>query len=425
MATEDDAQTSATAGLFSAFRLSNQQVWTLAAGRSLCQIGSGLLNFYVPIVFVNEVGLSATSVGLSIGLVSLTEIVGHLTGGPMADSSRFGRKITLLIAVGLSIIVSLLLSITHSLPLLIVACLLFGFSLGGYWTTVNAMVIDMTTPEERGPAYAIVSVADNFGTGIGVLLGGAFLTLTKQPGQLVFVGCGIIYLAFLLVVQLLFKETRQPPEENHSPAQGVLTTLKDRRLGVYFLANSLFTTYVALVISTIPLYFTNFVPSVGATDTALANTANLFTWCYIGFGTLLQLPLAQIFASFKHVYVLMLAMLLWAVGFSLVWVTGIASSGQYLWGIVALCTMSIASVLHKPFAAALLSELAPPSLRATYVALGSQSWAVGAFIGPTLGGWAMDQSVAIADNSWLVAAATTLLGLIVLKIFDSLKTESS
>ncbi len=236
-------------------------------------------------------------------------------------------------------------------------------------------------------------------------------------------GCGLIYLVFLLVVQLVFKETRQPPSESKSATQGVLMALKDKRLLVYFLANSLFTTYVALVTSTIPLYFTNFVPAVGATDKALANTASLFTWCYIGFGTLLQLPLAQVFTSFRHTRVLMIAMLLWALGFFLIWVTGITPSAQYLWGIVALCTLSIASVLHKPFAAALLSELAPPSLRATYVAVGSQSWAAGFFIGPTLGGWAMDQSLMIADNSWLVAAATTLVGLLVLKSFEMMKPE--
>ncbi|UBF24479.1 MFS transporter [Kovacikia minuta CCNUW1] len=418
---EEEAQTVKPTGWFSAYRLSNSQVWTLAAGRSLCQVGAGLMSFYIPIVFVNEVGLSATSVGLSVGLISLTEVAGHLFAGPMADSPRFGRKKTLLIAVGLSILVSFILANTHSLPLLIAACLLFGFSLGGYWTTVNAIVIDMTTLEERGQAYAIVSVADNLGIGIGVLAGGAFLTLTNQPGQMVFIGCGLIFLAFLLVVQIIFAETRQPQPNGASGSQGILTALKDRRLLVYFVANSLFTTYIALVSSTIPLYFTNFVPAVGGgTDSALANTANLFTWCYIGFGTLLQLPLAQVFNSFKHIRVLMIAMGLWAMGFFLVWITGIAPSAQYAWGVTALCTLSIASVLHKPYAAALLAELAPTSLRATYVSLGSQSWALGFFIGPSIGGWAMDQSLTIADTIWLVTATTTLLGLAVLWLFESL-----
>jgi MFS family permease len=423
MSIEEETQTSNTAGLFSAYQLSNPQMWTLAAGRSLCQVGSGLINFYIPIVFVNEVGLSATSVGFSMGLISLTEIAGHLIGGPMADSPRFGRKATLSIAVVLSLIVSLILSVTHSLLLLVGACLLLGFSVGGYWTTVNATVIDLTTAEERGPAYAIASVADNLGVGVGVLAGGAFLTLTHQPGQLVFVGCGLIFLVFLLMVQFVFTETRQPQAEQTQPTQGILTALKDKMLIIYFLANTLFTTYVALVTSTLPLYFTNFVPAVGGTDTALASTASLFTWCYIGFGTLLQLPLAQAFSSFKHTRVLMIAMVLWAVGFFLVWVTGIAPAYQYTWGVVALCTLSIASVLHKPFAAALLSELAPPSLRATYVAVGSQSWAIGFFIGPTLGGWAMDQSITVADNAWFVAALSTLVGLIVLGIFEGMKAN--
>ncbi|MGA7932306.1 MAG: MFS transporter [Kovacikia sp.] len=422
MGIEEKIETPRTTGIFSAYRLSNPQVWRLAAGRSLCQVGSGLMSFYIPIVFVNEVGLSATSVGFSLGLISLTEIAGHLIGGPMADSPKFGRKVTLSIAVVLSLIVSLILSVTHSLLLLVAACLLLGFSLGGYWTTVNATVIDLTTPEERGPAYAIASVADNLGVGVGVLAGGAYLTLTNQPGQLVFIGCGLIFLVFLLMIQLVFTETRQARSEQEQATQGIVIALKDRMLLVYFLANTLFTTYVALVTSTLPLYFTNFVPAVGGTDAALASTASLFTWCYIGLGTLLQLPLSQIFSSFKHTRVLMIAMGLWALGFFLVWITGIAGTSQYIWGVVALCTLSIASVLHKPFAAALLSELAPPSLRATYVAVGSQSWAIGFFIGPTLGGWAMDQSLPVADNLWCGVALSTLVGLVVLQVFEGMQT---
>ena len=423
MTVEEPTNTSASWGWLSSLRLSNPKVWQLAAGRALNQIGAGLINFYIPIVFVNEVGLSAASVGFSFGLVSLTEVVGHLVGGPLADSPKFGRKRTLMIATGVFLAVSLLLTVTHSVPLLIAACLLMGFGLGGYWTTVNATVIDITLPEERHQAYAIVSVADNLGVGMGVLLGGAFLTLTEHRAQLVFAGCALIFVAFLLLAQIIFSNIPHPQTDHESESQGLWAALKDRCLLVYMIANSLFTGYVALVTSTIPLYFTNFVPAVGATDAALASTAKLFTWCYIAFGTVLQLPLVQLFNRLKHVHVLMVAMLLWATGFSLVWGTGIATSAQYTWGVVALCTMSIASVLHKPFAAAILSELAPANLRATYVAVGSQSWAIGFFIAPIFGGWAMDHTVEIADRSWLVAASTTILGLIVLKVFEIMQSN--
>lgn len=50
------------------------QVWLLAFGRLLSQVGTGFTLFYAPIFFVNQVGLSATAVGVGIGRFS-TRIV--------------------------------------------------------------------------------------------------------------------------------------------------------------------------------------------------------------------------------------------------------------------------------------------------------------------------------------------------------------
>jgi MFS family permease len=87
--------------------------------------------------------------------------------------------------------------------------------------------------------------------------------------------------------------------------------------------------------------------------------------------------------------------------------------------------LSIASVTYKPFASAIVSELAPESLRGSYIAISSQCWAIGYFIGPIIGGWAMDQSALIADRFWLGAAATTAIGLLVLQVFQTLHLEDS
>lgn len=404
--------------LLMAFYLSNRQIWLQALGRSLCQIGAGLIYFYIPLVFVNQVGLSSTSVGFSVGLSSLTGIVGHILGGVLADSPRFGRKTTLVLSGGLGALESLLLSVTHTIPLLIAANLLLGLSVGFYWTAADAAVMDVTTPAERSQAFAIMSVAENLGNGIGILGGGILLMLVNQSPQVLFIACGLIFLAFVGIVQLTMPETRQPTIGDHEHG-GLLVALQDKSLLLFILANVLFTTYIALVTSTIPLYFTNFVPAIsGAAGGSVTSTAGLFTWCYIGAGAVLQLPIAQVFKRFARVQVLMIALVLWAIGFSLVWVTGTMPVAQFAWGILALLVMSLASITYKPFAAAIVSELAPPSLRGAYIAVSSQCWAIGYFVGPTLGGWAMDQSAAIAHRSWLVAASTTLIGGVVLFLFN-------
>ncbi|MGC8711714.1 MAG: MFS transporter [Leptodesmis sp.] len=423
---EENASLTQSRSLWSSLQLSNLQVWIQAAGRSLSQIGAGLIYFYIPLVFVNQVGLSAASVGFSLGLSSLTGVLGHLLGGILADSPRFGRKTTLSLSATLSVAVSLLLAVTQTLPMLTIACLLLGISIGFYWTAADAAVMDVTTLEERHQAFAVMSVAENLGNGIGILGGGLLLALVHQNHLALFVGCSCFFLAFLGLTQFAIPETRSPNSTHENTTTGILTALRDRLLITFVLANVLFTTYIAIVTSTIPLYFTNFVAGIGGGPGAsVTSTANLFTWCYIGIGAILQLPIARLFTHFQRVRVLMIAMLIWAVGFALVWVTGTVTTAQLIWGVGALCMLSIASVTYKPFASAIVSELAPESLRGSYIAISSQCWAIGYFIGPIIGGWAMDQSALIADRFWLGAAATTAIGLLVLQVFQTLHLEDS
>jgi MFS family permease len=420
---EESLSTTRANSLLTALQLSNQQIWLQALGRSLCQISAGLIYFYIPLVFVNQVGLSATSVGFSVGLSSLSGIVGHILGGVLADSPRFGRKTTLVLSGILGALESFLLAFTHTLPLLMAACLLLGLSVGFYWTAADAAVMDVTSPEERSQAFAIMNVAENIGNGVGILGGGILLTLVHQSHQWLFITCGVIYLAFAAMVHVTMPTPHQQPlQETHS-STGLFVALKDKSLLIFILANLLFTTYIALVTSTIPLYFTNFVPAIsGGAAAAVTSTAGLFTWCYIGAGAVLQIPIAQVLSRFAKVRVLMFALVFWALGFSLVWLTGTATVAQFVLGVTALFIMALASVAYKPFAAAIVAELAPSALRGAYVAISSQCWTIGYFIGPTLGGWAMDQSATIAHRFWLVAAATTLIGVIVLIAFDRVHT---
>lgn len=101
-------------------------------------------------------------------------------------------------------------------------------------------------------------------------------------------------------------------------------------------------------------------------------------------------------------------------GLLLVWATGIVASMQIVWMIASLSILSIAAAIYRPFAPTIVADLAPESLRGAYLAISYQCWSIGYFVGPVLGGWAMDQSPAIAQGLWIVAASSTFLGLFVL-----------
>jgi len=139
------------------------QVWWQVFGRLFYQIGQGLLQFYIPIVFVNQVGLSATSVGIGLGSSSISGIFGHLLGGVLADSKTLGRKGTLLISALLSALACWVLLVTQDLVLLIVANLLFGISTGFYWTATDPTVMDVTPANDRPKAFSVLYGSGHFG----------------------------------------------------------------------------------------------------------------------------------------------------------------------------------------------------------------------------------------------------------------------
>jgi MFS family permease len=403
----------------------DRQVWIQAVARACYQAGQGLLQFYVPLIFVNQVGLSATAVGIGLGSASIAGVIGHFLGGTLADTPTVGRKKTLLFAAGLSIVASIVLSFTHELPLLITANLLLGTSMGFYWTAADAAVMDVTSADDRPQAFSILGVSENLGLGVGILGGGALLPLFEDPRELFLAG-SLIFLFFLILVQSAVPANRLQPTPTAATAsdtspdvvKGWQIALNDRLLWVFLLVNSLFTTYVALVNNILPLYFTNFVPiaSAKAGGISASEVANLFTWGYIGFAALLQIPVVQVLSPLGWSRALIVSMLLWGGGFFCIWGLGALSAVPAAQVIAVLAVLAIATVIYKPFSAAFIAELAPESLRGTYTAIGYQCWAIGYFVGPTLGGWAMDQVASTAREAWLVVALSSTIGLVILTL---------
>ncbi|MEC4815830.1 MAG: MFS transporter [Scytonema sp. PMC 1069.18] len=403
---------------------SSYQVWMQALARLLYQAGYGNFQFFIPLIFVNQLGFSATVVGISVASGSLTGILGHFLSGYLVDSPKYGRKQTLLFSAEVSIVGAVVLAVRPNLSMLIIANLLIGLGAGFYWTAADASVIDVTPREQRQKAFAILTLADNLGGGLGILGGGILLSQVAQV-QTLFLISGIILLAFLILIQITLKETRPQDVTEHSDSeilQGFALAVRDKSLQLFAIVNVLFTTYIALVNSTIPLYFTNYVGNAipQATlkvEASLISVANLYTWCYIGIGTVLQFPLVQILSSFLNVRVLMISMLLWGGGFFLVWSAHLDPSISFFAMIVAFGVLSSASAIYKPFAPAIIAEIAPESLRGVYLAISYQCWSIGYFIGPSLGGWAMDRAP-IAHLLWIGTALSTLFGIVMLYVLN-------
>jgi MFS family permease len=72
-----------------------------------------------------------------------------------------------------------------------------------------------------------------------------------------------------------------------------------------------------------------------------------------------------------------------------------------------------------------VSDLAPAQARGIYLSLNAQCWSLGYLIGPVIGGWAIDQTPAIAQQLWIVAALSTLVGIGILTYLKRCLTNVS
>ncbi len=401
----------------------DRQVWILSIGRLLSQIGNGFTLFYAPIFFVNQVGIPATAVGLALGMGSIAGVVGRFLGGTLADTPSFGRKKTLILSAAVSALADVFLVLTNNLPLLLLGNILMGLGIGLYWPATEAIVADLTTPIQRNEAFAITRLADTTGLGLGVVLGGLLISTTGNYRAL-FAIDGISFVVFIAVIYLAI--TNNQPKSHHqetSLVQAWGIALRDHIFLIFLLVNILFTTYLAHINSIMPLYFTNF---AGFSQGAISF---LFSF-HIVLAALLQMPVARFLNRFSRSRALIFSLLFWGIGFILVWLTGFVQTGNFIWAILAMTILAIATISYTPAATSLVVELAPEQSRGIYLSLNSQCWAIGYFISPVLGGWVLERSLALRlpqstllpnqeshfliDAFWLANALSVIVGIVVL-----------
>ncbi len=405
----------------------NIQVLILAVGRFLSELGTGFTLFYAPIFFVNKVGLSATAVGFALGSASISGIVGRILGGSFSDSPNIGRRRTLLLSAAISAIGSLILAVSYNFVTLVIGNLISGLGIGLYWPATEAVVADLTPTENRREAFALTRLADNLGLGMGIVLAGVLVAMTGNYRSL-FIIDAISFIVFFVVVFVAIHETHQPQMTSSSQKPHIASwfaALSDRPLQVYILVNIIFTIYVSQLHSTLPIYFKNFVPD-GNKRKGFAETtiSALFAW-HLAVAILSQLPVARFLKRLSHPQALTVSAVLWAAGFTLIWVTGIAPSDRLLWATSALGVFALAITSYTPSASSLVTDLANVSQRGVYFSLNSLCWAIGYFIGPPLGGWALDQPPIIAHNFWLGFSLSVIFTIATLQYLNRLLPKNS
>ncbi|MFI9381943.1 MFS transporter [Kutzneria sp. NPDC052558] len=143
----------------------------------------------------------------AFGVVFSTALIGAVIGAALFTiaADRFGRKIPLIIAVGLFGLVSLLTPLTWSLESLTAARFVTGLGLGGAWPILLATVSDYGPSRSRTLTTGLATC----GFPVGATCAGLFTPLLLGPlgWQGVFVVGGILPLVLIPVIALVLPES--------------------------------------------------------------------------------------------------------------------------------------------------------------------------------------------------------------------------
>ncbi|MBU3845183.1 MAG: MFS transporter [Candidatus Anaerobiospirillum pullicola] len=106
-------------------------------------------------------------------------------------------------------------------------CVGLGFS--GIFPSANAMVINLTSPLERGSAFGMLFSAQQIGGAIGPLIGGLIATYVNLASIFFVSGCILVMIALTVYLKMPAAVRGRPQETLHErPAQDIIKEIKEQ-----------------------------------------------------------------------------------------------------------------------------------------------------------------------------------------------------
>ena len=366
------------------------QFWFLMLGTFVDSLGGALVFPFFTLYVSRRFGVDMTRVGLLIGLFALTNLLGGILGGALAD--RVGRKATMLMGLALSGLSSLLMGWASSLRVLSLSILVVGLFAEAGGPARQAMVADLLPEQQRAQGFGLMRVVHNLAVVIGPAIGGL---LAASSFLWLFIGDAATSLLTAALVAAVLRETRPESDSGADPGnllqtmRGYAIVLSDGRF-VAFMIMSMLVMVVSLQMNTsLPVYLSD-AHGVSAQGFGYLLTLNA------SMVVLLQFWVTRRIRAYPTLLVAALGGAVYGVGYALYGV--VAAYGLFL---VAMAIVTTGEMIFFPTIQALAAQLSPVDMRGRYLAAFGFSWAIPAMVGPVLVGWIMDN----ADPRWAWYAA--------------------
>ncbi|TDW91610.1 MFS transporter [Kribbella sp. VKM Ac-2566] len=295
----------------------SRAVWILVIARAVNRIGAFTLPF-LGVVLAVEFKASLGQVGLILAVFGAATIPSRLLGGQLAD--RLGRRRTIVLGLAGCAIAQLWIALSHSLWSAVLATILLGLVFEIYEPPSQAMIADVTEPDDRPAAYGLYSAAL---AAAGVLAGLLAAAISNVDLRWLFVADAITCLSCAALVALALPADVRRERPTDRPA----AVWRDRRLLLLLAGGTVFATiYMQLVIGVpltlleqgLPKSGTGIILAVSAITLIVAQRVlrvqHLDDFQAIAIGYLLVAAGLVVSAVAHNLSVFLLASVLWSLG---------------------------------------------------------------------------------------------------------------
>jgi len=181
-------------------------VWALGLVSMFMDVSSEIVHSLLPVFLVSILGASVQTVGMIEGVAEATALIVKVFSGTLSDWLG-KRKVLALCGYGLGALSKPLFALAPSVGLVFGARFVDRIGKGVRGAPRDALVADVTPPEQRGAAFGLRQSLDSVGAFVGPLLAIGLMLLSGDNFRLVF---WIAFIPGLLAVLILFLWVKEP-----------------------------------------------------------------------------------------------------------------------------------------------------------------------------------------------------------------------
>lgn len=207
--------------LFDPYRGMPKEIYVLFLSRIINAMGCFVMPL-LTLILTEKIGLSKEMSGAYLSAAGLIFMPAAIIGGKLTDI--IGRKRVIIIFDFLSALLYIICGFMNPSINMIYVLMLASMSMFIAGPAHDALIADLTTPENRDGAYALSYMGWNIGFAIGPIIGGL---LYKNHLPLVFIGDAVTALISLSLILIFIKETIHLTKQKVTEESRILETREE------------------------------------------------------------------------------------------------------------------------------------------------------------------------------------------------------